>query len=46
MTPKEYQLELTEEEKESIREFAKRLLDGDPEAVAYANSVGITIVTD
>lgn len=38
-------LELSEEQKELIREFAKRLFDGDPEAVAHANSVGITVVT-
>lgn len=37
-------LELTEEQKALIVEFAKRLLNGDAEAIAYADSIGITIV--
>lgn len=38
--------ELSEQEKELIREFVQRLLNGEAEAIAYANSVGITIVAD
>ena len=39
------QYKLTDEQKAAIKDFAKRLAAGDPEAVAHANSVGITIIT-